>query len=78
MIECNGRRDLREQLQHLAGKCAFCVGKAGDIAAWVGWAGNETLTHRVADDNKYNRDRPRFPLESSGHRCRVCENGVGC
>jgi hypothetical protein len=63
---------------NLPGKFAFCVDEAGDIAARTGQAGNKTLAHRIGDGNKYDRDRPRFLLESSGHWCRVCEDSVGC
>jgi hypothetical protein len=41
-----------------------------------GQAGDETLAHRIGDNDKYDWDRPRFPLESSGHWCRMCEDGV--
>jgi hypothetical protein len=38
----------------LAGKFAFCVDEAGDIAARTGQAGNKTLAHRIGDGNKLN------------------------
>src|SRR5262245_28864584 len=51
--------------------------EAGDIAAWAGQAGDETLAHRVGDKNKYDRDLPRFSLKRSGDWCRVREDGIG-
>ena len=73
---CYAGCDLFEQLQPFPGDAEFNEGETGDIAARVGQTGNETLTHRVADDNRYDRDGSRLPLESAGHWCRVCENGV--
>src|SRR5271166_1511066 len=47
------------------------------VSARAGQARNEPGADRVADDHKYDRDRPRLPLECSGHRSRACEDHVG-
>ena len=51
--------------------------EARDISAWAGKAFNEAFADRVGDGGKYDRDRPRLPLECSGRWSSVREDYVG-
>jgi len=44
----------------------FLGHEAGDVPAGAGQTGNEAFADRVADGRKYDRDRPRLPLEFTG------------
>jgi hypothetical protein len=41
--------------------------EAGDIPSRAGQAHNEAGADRVGDNHKYDRDRPRLPLQCGGH-----------
>src|SRR5437867_12927882 len=49
---------LPEEFQPLAGQFAHHIRDAGDVAAWFGIAGNESLFDRVADVREDDGDRP--------------------
>ena len=66
-----GSRELREQFQPLAPHCPFQMDKAGNIPSGARQAGNEAGADRVGNVTKYDRDRPRLPLERSGYRRRA-------
>jgi hypothetical protein len=48
------------------------VDEAGEIPARAGQARDEAVAHRIGDGRKYDRDRPRLPLECGGRRSLVC------
>jgi hypothetical protein len=51
-------RDLLEQFQLLSDHCRSQKGRAGDIPTGPSKAGDEPLTHRIANAGQDNRDRP--------------------
>jgi hypothetical protein len=51
--------------------------EAGDISARARQACHEAIADRVGDGRKYDRDRPRLPLECSGRWSSVREDYVG-
>ena len=50
--------------------------EARDIPARAGQARNQAGADRVADVRKYDRDRPRLPLDGCRRRGRACQDDI--
>ena len=77
MSPLDAGRDLREQFEPLAPQRRFHMDEAGKVPSRALQARNEARADRVGNNRKYNRDRPRLPLECSGRWSSVREDYVG-
>src|SRR6516164_7934023 len=70
------RRDLREQLQPLASERGFEVGEAGNVPTRLVEPRDEVGGDGIAHA-RHDWDRPRLPLNGSGHRGPKGHDDVG-
>src|SRR5262245_23722684 len=71
---CDAGHEHFEQLDPFRDQGYLEIGKASDIAAWTGQAGDNARRDRIADLDEYDRNRTRLLLRSDGCRCGMGDN----
>src|SRR6516162_112998 len=72
----DARRHLLEQLHPLSGHGSWNVSKPGGMATWTHQANDKAITHRIGNDQEYDRPCAGLVKESGSRRRAATDNDI--